>query len=300
MQSPEDKLPEDKQQGPVPATQPQDAPAAEPQDAPAAEPKHPIEEEPFVSVLGHQVRRSDIIKLAGLIAFLVLTAAIVVVLWPSFSLLFEEDGINKVIEDITSKGPFGVLTLLGLQFLQIVVAFIPGEVVQMAAGMLYGPVWGTLIILLGCVISSAVIYELVHRLGAPFVQSMIDKKYLVKFYEFEHSGKLNVLVFVLFLIPGMPKDVLTYLVPLTGMPLRTFLLLTTVGRIPGVIISTYAAAGIAEGHIVTSLIIFGVAAVLLIIGFLCRNRLMALLMHNKNAQSESGKSHEEGSSVTDK
>lgn len=229
-----------------------------------------------VRIFGRAVRKADLIKLLGLLAFLGLTAGIVVALWPSLRTVFEPDGVNRLITDIQDKGPFGVLILLGMQLLQIIVAFIPGEVVQVAAGMLYGPWWGTLIILLGCVISSGIIYALVSRLGTPFVQDMVSKEHLEKIYAFERSGKLNVIVFILFLIPGMPKDVFTYLVPLTRMPLHTFLLLTTIGRIPGVVVSTYAAAGLAEGDIVTSLIIFGVALVILAIGVVFRNRLMDL------------------------
>lgn len=233
--------------------------------------------EETVSVFGHSIKKSDLFKLLGLVAFIALLFGIVAALWPSFSMLFEPDGLGKMIESIQSQGPVGVLVLLGLQLLQIVVAFIPGEVVQVAAGMLYGPVFGTLIILLGCVISSALIYTLVHKLGAPFVQAMVDEKHLVKFYEFERSGKLNLIVFVLFLIPGMPKDVFTYLVPLTNMRMRAFLLLSTIGRIPGVIISTYAAAGLADGDITTSLIIFGIAAVLVILGIVFRDKIMSVL-----------------------
>ena len=101
-------------------------------------------------------------KLVGLVVFIALLFGIVAALWPSFSMLFEPDGLDRMIESIQSQGPVGVLILLGLQLLQIVVAFIPGEVVQVAAGMLYGPLFGTLIILLGCVISSSLIYMLVH------------------------------------------------------------------------------------------------------------------------------------------
>ena len=73
------------------------------------------------------------------------------------------------------------------------------------------------------------------------------------------------MVFILFLIPAMPKDVFTYLVPLTNMRMRTFLILATIGRIPGVLVSTYAAAGLAEGQVTTSLIIFGVAAAIALV-----------------------------------
>ena len=183
-----------------------------------------------VSAFGHKIKKSDLFKLVGLVCFIALVFGIVAALWPSLSLIFEPDGLDQMIESIQSQGPVGVLILLGLQLLQIIVAFIPGEVVQVAAGMLYGPLFGTLIILLGCVISSSLIYTLVHKLGAPFVRAMVDEKHLVKFYEFERSGKLNLIVFVLFLIPGMPKDVFTYLIPLTNMRMRAFLVFSTVRR----------------------------------------------------------------------
>ena len=103
---------------------------------------------------------------------------------------------------------------------------------------------------------------------------------------------MNLIVFVLFLIPGMPKDVFTYLIPLTNMRMRAFLVLSTVGRIPGVIISTYAAAGLAEGDITTSLIIFGIAAVLMILGIIFRDKIMCVL-GTQRALHKMDKEHEE-------
>lgn len=248
-------------------------------------------EESFVSIFGHKVKTADIFKLLGLLAFIGITGGIVVALWPSLSQIFEPNGTERVIESIQSQGVFGVLMLLGLQFIQVVVAFIPGEVVQVAAGMLYGPWLGALIILIGCVISSAVIYQLVHKLGAPFVHDMVSKEHLEKIYTFQKSGKLNIVVFILFLIPAMPKDVFTYLVPLTDMRMRTFLILATIGRIPGVMVSTYAAAGLAEGQITTSLIIFGVAAAIALLCLIFRNRIMRVVgtvkaFHERDKENE--------------
>lgn len=230
-----------------------------------------------VEVRGRKMEKGDIFKFVGLIAFFAIMVLIVVLLWPYFHDLFEPGGLDRIINDVRDAGPVGFLILLGLQFLQIVVAFIPGEVVQIAAGLLYGPWLGAFVILLGCVISSAFIFALVHKLGAPFVQSMVPTQYLEKFRKFERTGKLNIIVFILFLIPGLPKDVFTYLVPLTDMRMRTFLLLSNVGRIPGIIVSTYAADGLAEGRFLESAIIFGVAAVIAVLGIVFRKRIMKML-----------------------
>ena len=239
------------------------------------------------SVHGHKMTRGDIFKFAGLAAFFVVMALIVALLWPYMHELFEPGGLDRVIEDVRSAGPLGVLILLAMQFLQIVVAFIPGEVVQMAAGMMYGPWLGGLVILVGCVVSAAFIFVVVHRLGAPFVQDMVPTKYLDKFRAFEETGKLDIVVFILFLIPAMPKDVFTYLVPLTNMPMKKFLVLSNVARIPGILISTYAADGLVDGRFTQSLVIFGVVAVIALICVVFRDRIMGLL-HRKHGSDTDG------------
>lgn len=233
-----------------------------------------------VSVHGHEMEKGDIFKFVGLIAFLALMVLACALAWPRVHGLFEAGGLELVIESVRNAGPVGFLILLGMQFLQIVVAFIPGEVVQIAAGMLFGPWLGGLLILLGCILSSAFVFVLVHKLGAPFVQNMVPAKYLEKFRKFEDGGKLNVIVFVLFLIPGLPKDVFTYLVPLTNMDMRTFLLLSNVGRIPGILVSTYAADKLIAGQFTESAIIFGVAAVIAVLGIVFRERIMKLAEHH--------------------
>lgn len=235
----------------------------------------------ITTVRGREMTRGDIFRFGGLIAFLALMVVIMFLLWPYIHEVFEPGGLSRVIDDVRNAGPLGFLILLAMQFMQIVVAFIPGEVVQMAAGMMYGPWLGAAVILLGCIISSAFVFAVVHRLGAPFVQDMVPTKYLDKFRAFEESGKLSIVVFILFLIPAMPKDTFTYLVPLTNMRMRDFLILSNVGRIPGIVISTYAANGLVDGNITQSIIIFAVVAVIAIVAIIFRDKIMNLFHHDK-------------------
>ncbi len=230
--------------------------------------------EKTVRIGSREFATSDLIKMGGLIAFFLVLLLIVALVWPTVSAIFEEGGLELLIERMHEAGPLGVLILLGLQLLQIIVAFIPGEVVQVAAGMLYGPFGGTAIILVGVMLASSLVFQLVHVLGAPFVRSMVSDSFLGKFREFEKSGKLNVIVFILFLIPGLPKDVFTYIVGLTDMKLGTFILISTLGRTPGVFVSSYAASSIMEGDYTTSAIMFGVLAVLAALGVIFRDRIM--------------------------
>ena len=229
-------------------------------------------QESTVRLFNKEVKRSDLFKFLGLIGFFVLCIIVVVALLPLF-----KDIVDRVIERIQDAGAAGVLVLLALQFIQVVVAFIPGEVTQMAAGMLYGPLWGSLLILFGCAISSAFVYELVHRLGAPFVKDLISDQHLKKFQDFEKTGRLNIIVFILFLIPGLPKDTFTYIVPLTDMKLKPFVAITTIARSPGIILSAYAAEGLLDGRLWESVAIFAVLIVLAIIALIFSNRIMEFL-----------------------
>lgn len=245
---------------------------------PAAEPAvEPAAGSSDGSKQGRKISHSDMFKFAGLLAFIATIAVIVVLAWPYIADVFTEGGPERLVARVRDAGPAGVFVLLGMQFLQIVVAFIPGEVVQLAAGLMYGPWFGALVILVGCVISSAVVYLLVHKLGAPFVQGMVSMEHLGKFRAFEESGKLDIVVFILFLIPAMPKDVFTYLVPLTDMEMKRFLLLSNVGRVPGILASTYAAHGLAEGEIIGPVVIVAIVVVLALLGIVFRNRIMEAL-----------------------
>ena len=236
-------------------------------------------------IAGHQVRQGDIFKIVGLVVFLAIVVLIGALLWPYMHDLFELGGVDRVIDDVRSAGPWGFLILLALQFLQIVIAFIPGEVTQMAAGMLYGPWLGGLVILIGCIISSAFVFVVVHKLGAPFVRDMVPEKWMKKFDTFQESGKLELTVFVLFLIPAMPKDVFTYLVPLTSMRMRTFMVLSNVGRIPGILVTTYAASGLVDGNLWQSVVIFVVFAAVAVVCLIFRERLMGKMAgSSKNKQ----------------
>ena len=226
---------------------------------------------------------ADIVKFVGLLVFLGLCAVLVVKMWPYIGMLFEEGGAEALKEKIHDAGPAGIFIILGVQLLQIIVAFIPGEVVQVAAGMIYGTWGGFAVLLVGCIISSAIVFTLVRKLGAPFVQNMVSTEYLDKFRAFEATGKLDLIVFFLFLIPGLPKDVFTYLVPLTDMPIGRFLVLSTAGRIPAMFMSCFAANGIMEGNYVTSAIIFAAAAVIAVLGIVFRDKILGFFGNRGDA-----------------
>lgn len=208
-------------------------------------------------------RRKVALLVAVTAVFIAIAVALTVLLMPVFTKLAEPDAQARFEAWVGSLGPAGVLVMLGIQVLQIVVAVIPGEVVQVMAGVMYGTWGGLALCLSGSFVASALVFAMVRRLGRDFVIRLFGEDKLDRFSFLNDSSKLETLVFILFLIPGMPKDLLTYLVPLMPIGLGKFMLLSTIARIPGMVASTLVGSSITDANWP---LIIGVFAVVIVVG----------------------------------
>jgi len=213
----------------------------------------------------YKVSSADKFKFFGLVAFLLFT----VVVGVAVVLYINSIGVDAVERDleqiIIDAGPFGVVICLFMQFIQIVVAFIPGEVIQLAIGYLYGSVWGGIITLGGALISTIFVFYITRKLGAPFVRGMLGAKDSKRLRFLRESKNLVSLVFILYFIPGMPKDLLNYIFPLTEIRPIAFFIFSTIGRAPAIFASTFVAASFRSGdylQMIIIAIIFGVPGIL--------------------------------------
>ena len=183
---------------------------------------------------------------------------------------------------LDSYGWKGYLILLAIQCLQVAVALIPGEVVELGAGYAYGAIEGTLICLAGVALSSSLIFLLVKKLGTPMVELFISREKIGQLKFINTSHKLKRLIFLLFLIPGTPKDILTYFVGLTEITLSQFLAITLIARIPSVISSTISGQMLGEENFLAAGIVYGITALLSGGGYLIYLRIA----QNKKEKSE--------------
>lgn len=227
------------------------------------------------------VSRENLIRLALLAVVVIAMVVTCFLMWPIFSHIFTEGGVDGVSAFVQEQGSFSLLALVGVQVLQIIVAPIPGEVVEVASGMLCGCFLGTFLLTIGNIIASTLIFMVVHKLGAPLVQEIISTKHMNRFYEFEHSGKLKVLTFILFLLPGMPKDTFTYLLALTSMELKPFLILTTTARLPVLFATILMADKYADGNVILPTLILVGLVVASIVGIMKREQIMKFLERKK-------------------
>ena len=161
-----------------------------------------------------------------------------------------------------AQGIWGRFAMMGIMAVQIILAFLPGEPVEIAAGFAFGPVEGAVLCLAGAAAGSAVVFFLVRLLGMRVATLFITKEKFQSISFMRSTKCLHLLTFVLFFIPGSPKDVLTYFMGLTPMKAAVFLPLSTAARIPSVFTSTVGGSAMGEGNFWFAALVFGATALI--------------------------------------
>ena len=172
----------------------------------------------------------------ALVIFVLLTAA---VCWfvgrPMLRFVSEPEKFRLWVD---GHGLWGRVLYVGMCFLQVVVAIIPGEPLEIAGGYAFGAVWGTVLCLIGLFLGSVVIFALVRRFGQSVVEVFFPPEKLHSLRFLQSSPKRNLLFWIVFTVPGTPKDLLCYFAGLTDLPWGTWLLMCSLGRLPSVVSST--------------------------------------------------------------
>lgn len=184
---------------------------------------------------------------------------------------------QQLKDTLNSFGWKGVVVFMFIQLLQVVVAVIPGEIVQLAGGYIYGTWMGTLYSLAGIVAGSVIVFFVARLLGYPLVKTFVSQKNLDKFEFIMNSEKSEIAMFLLFLIPGIPKDMLTYIAGITPVkPLRFFVIIT-VGRFPALLASSIIGSNTQKGNYMIVIILSAVALVLFVAGLLLKDKIISLI-----------------------
>lgn len=171
------------------------------------------------------------------------------------------------------SGAWGRLAFVGMMALQVLIAFIPGEPLELGAGYAFGAVEGTLLCLLGAALGTAVVFLLVRQFGLRLVELFFSKEKLQSLPLLRDTRRLYLLTFIAFFIPGTPKDLLTYVLGLTHMKFWPCLLLITVARIPSVITSTLGGDALGTQQYGFAIAVFAATLLLSGIGLLVYRRM---------------------------
>lgn len=218
----------------------------------------------------HPFKRRMIAAAAALAAL----GAAAVIAMPWMETLYDPAVREKFIVFVESLGIWGYVLMFGIQLLQVVVAVIPGEPVEIIAGALYGGPGGLVLCLAGCVTGSAMIFIFMRTLGRPLAERLFRNKKLSEYSFLKDSKKLDSVTLILFLIPGTPKDMLTYLAATTPIPMLRFIVISAFARIPSIVTSTYLGDTMLEGNWYASVLLLVATLLLGLCGIFFREKAL--------------------------
>jgi uncharacterized membrane protein YdjX (TVP38/TMEM64 family) len=227
------------------------------------------------------MKRNDIIKIV-LLLILLLAGIILFFQYDLYRLFLSR---RKLTQFVSSFGPLSVVIFIGLQILQVLVAPIPGEISGFIGGYLYGPVLGTIYSTIGLTIGSWLAFLLAHWLGMPFVEKIVTPQVVQKYDHFmEHRG--IPITFILFLIPGFPKDALSYIIGLSHMKATTFLILCTLGRLTGTVMLSVSGSCARNDQNVAMIAILGVSVLITLLAWYYHEDLLHLVRRHKGPEKK--------------
>lgn len=192
-------------------------------------------------------KKSKTLKILLMIIVIAILVGVIIYLFPIMKNLTSKQGQVEFKNKVEQTGLLGMLSLFGLQVAQIFLIILPGEPIEVLAGMCYGSIWGTVFIMLSACIISIGIFGLVRKYGRRFVYSFCNEERIAKIENsklFQNPKKIEYIMFILFLIPGTPKDLLVYVAGLLPINPVRFILISTFARFPSVISSTLAGASL--------------------------------------------------------
>lgn len=203
-----------------------------------------------------------LIKLALLILVIVGLPLYIILYHSEFISQFKSlEAVNAYLEKYKTAS---VLVYIGIQIMQIIICVIPGQAMQFAAGYVYTFWFGYLYSIIGTAIGTIITFYLSRFLGKDAIHLIFDERKVAKFIEKLNSKRAFILVFVIFLIPGLPKDLFTYAAGVSEMKLKAFLIISLVGRTPAMMSSIMIGSMFNKG----SYIGIGVLAVVMTILFI--------------------------------
>lgn len=220
---------------------------------------------------------------------LFLAAIIVVVILygkQMIAVLTKPESVKAYVE---SKGAYGVGVYVLLHVLQVIIAVIPGEPIQIAGGYLFGTFFGSVLTFLGIMLGSLLAFGIARKLGVKIVKLFVNEERLLQQKQRLESRKGKAVLFVLFLLPGVPKDVLIYAVGLTPISFGKFFPIYFLARLPAIFGASYMGAQLGQSNYKMFFIVGAIAVVLLIAGYMLKDRLIERFYRFKERKSQKQK-----------
>lgn len=218
-------------------------------------------------------KKNKTVKIVILILIILFCIGLTIVLVPFINSLRTEEGKEWVENIMNELGIFGPVVFIIAEIAQIILAFIPGGPVEIIGGALFGPIKALIFCEIGIFLATIVVYNLVKRFGKPIVNMFVSEDKFQKFKFLNDEKKLELVVFVFLVIPGTPKDVITYIASLTDIKPLRFYILAAVARIPALTLCVLFGDSLQERNYSLAITVFLITAVIGISGILLNNRI---------------------------
>jgi uncharacterized membrane protein YdjX (TVP38/TMEM64 family) len=190
-------------------------------------------------------------------------------------------------QTLSEWGILAPILFIALQAIQVIISPIPGEATGILGGFLFGQWLGLLYSTIGLTIGSLVSFTLGRWLGAHYVKNLVKEETWQKLgFIVEAEGAI--VCFIIFLIPGLPKDIVCYLFGLSPMPFWVFAIVSSLGRVPGTLVLSAQGAKTASGHYLEVAVLTAVVAAVAIPLYYYRHRLVAWMEGRTQTDDEPG------------
>lgn len=220
-------------------------------------------------------KRRKILAVLKLIALAVILVGV-----PLYIYFFHHDlidsfsNIKELEQTIRSYRSQSILIYIAAQVIQVVLSVIPGQALQFAGGYLFGTLLGLLFSVIGIAIGSTLAYYVARILGRDAVHLFFGKRKVTEMLDLMNSPKGLIVTFIIFLIPGVPKDLCSYAAGLSQLKLRPYLIVSMIARIPGMLGCLIIGQQVGAGGYTSAAVIAAIALVLLLLGVIFRKRIL--------------------------
>ena len=221
-----------------------------------------------MELTGKQQKTIGIIAISAALILLVLVVIFVGI--PLLRFIREPERFRLWVDE---RGFWGKLAFIGMVVMKVVVAVIPGEPFELAAGYAFGVWEGLFLCMTGITIGSMIVFSLVRRFGVSIIRVFFSQERIDGMKLLHTAKKGNIILSIVYIVPGTPKDFLNYCAGLTTIKLPTWLLVCSIGRIPSIITSTISGDAFVQKRYLFGIIIYVITFVVGLIGVLVYNKV---------------------------
>ncbi len=190
---------------------------------------------------------------------------------PMLRFVEDYEGFKAWIEQ---SGFMGRVYFVLMVIFQVIIALVPGEPLEIAAGFAFGAIEGTILCVIGITVGSIIVFYLVRKFGIKLVEVFFSTEKIKSLKFLQNKKKVTALVFLMFFLPGTPKDLLTYFVGLTKINFWAFFFIASIARLPSIVTSTIGGDRLVEGDYFVAIVVFVATFALSVLGWFAYTKIL--------------------------